>query len=425
MEQTISAEIISTGSELMLGRMVDTNSAWLSEFLGGLGIPTVRHTSVGDDFERLVEVFKRGWEDSRLTVVTGGLGPTEDDLTRQAAAAAFGLELEFRQELAEEIRAMFQSRGAVMTNNNLRQAWLPRGGRPVPNPTGTAPGFALADEERLMVFLPGVPREMKIMCDSWLKPHLKEQFPGLNAQRHTVVLRTAGLGESLVDNMIGDLMVPDGNPTIGLLAGPDMVNVLVTATGRDLDEARALAGPVVAELEKRLHGHVFGYGDDSLAEVVAGLLKERDLSLTILDAVTQGRLNGRLAPSLELENWSGGQDLPWQPTLSGIMEILRLYAPDSLALRFDEDDPGPRRRRYGREIRLIITAQVDREAAPPAPGHLALVMESGVQSETIGDGRAMVRKFRLGGQRNWALSRAAALSMFHLWQVLKGYSASD
>ena len=107
MERTISAEIISTGSELMLGRMVDTNSAWLSEFLGNLGISTVRHTSVGDDFERLVEVFKRVWAESRLIIVTGGLGPTEDDLTRQAAAEAFGLELEINERLADEVREMF------------------------------------------------------------------------------------------------------------------------------------------------------------------------------------------------------------------------------------------------------------------------------------------------------------------------------
>ena len=425
MERTISAEIISTGSELMLGRMVDTNSAWLSDFLGVLGIHTVRHTSVGDDLAMLIDAFKRGWTESRLIVVTGGLGPTEDDLTRQAAAEAFGLELEFNEQLADEVRQMFLNRGSVMTDNNLRQAWLPRTSLPVPNSAGTAPGFALADEKRLMVFLPGVPREMKLMCETWLKPRLKEQFPGLSASSHTVILRTAGLGESLVDSLIGDLMVPESNPTIGLLAGPDMVNVLVTATGRDQAEARSLTAPAVGELEKRLHGHVFGYGDDNLSDVLAGLLKERDLSLTILDAVTQGRLNGRLAPSLELNNWSGGQDLPWQPTLSGVMEILRLYAPDSVALRFDEDDRGPRRRRYGREIRLITTARTDRDAGAPPPGHLALLVESGVQSETIGDGRAMVRKFRLGGERNWALSRAAALSMFHLWQVLKGYSAPD
>lgn len=425
MDQTISAEIISTGSELMLGRMVDTNSAWLSDFLGLLGIQTVRHTSVGDDFERLVETFKQGWGESRLTLVTGGLGPTEDDLTRPAAAEAFGLELEFNERLADEVRQMFRSRGAAMTDNNLRQAWLPRTSLPVPNPTGTAPGFALADENRLMVFLPGVPREMKIMCETWLKPRLKTQFPALNAQRHTVVLRTVGLGESLVDSLVGDLMVQDANPTIGLLAGPDMVNVLVTVTGHDLGEAQALAAPTLAELEKRLHGHVFGYGDDNLSDILAGLLKERDLSLTILDAVTQGRLNGRLAPSLELGNWSGGQDLPWQPTLSGVMEILRLYAPDSVPRRLGDDDQSPHRRRYAREIRLITTAQADREAAAPSPGHLALVVESGVQSESIGNGRPITRKFRLGGEHDWALSRAAALSMFHLWQVLKGYSSPN
>ena len=424
MKPIISAEIISTGSELMLGRMVDTNSAWLSDFLGSLGIPTIRHTSVGDDLERLVEAFKRSWQECRLIVVTGGLGPTEDDLTRQAAAAAFGLEMEFHESLADEMRDLFKRRGSNMPDNNLRQAWLPRTSLPVPNPAGTAPGFALADSDRLMVFLPGVPHEMKAMADTWLRPRLKDQFPMRDALRHTVILKTAGLGESVVDSLVGDLMAADGNPAIGLLAGPDMVSVLVTATAPDPAEAETLAAPVIAELETRLRGHVFGYGDDTLSDVLARLLKERDLSLTILDTVTQGRLNGRLAPSLDLNNWSGGQDLPWQPALSGVMEILRLYAPDSVALKL-ENDPFPRRRRYGREIRLITTAQSDREAPSPAPGQLALVVESAVQSETIGDGQVVVRKFKLGGERNWALSRAAALSMFHLWQVLKGFSAAS
>lgn len=421
MERTISAEIISTGGELMLGRMVDTNSAWLSDFLMILGFPTVRHTAVGDDLQRLTEAFKRSWAESRLTVVTGGLGPTEDDLTRQAAAKAFGLELELHQPLADDLRELFQRRGYTMTDNNLRQAWLPRSSLPIPNPVGTAPGFALADPDRLMVFLPGVPHEMKVMAEGWLKPKLEERFPDVNSPRHTTILKTAGLGESSVDSLIGDLMGPERNPSIGLLAGRDTVSVLVTASGRNPDEARTLAAPVISELEKRLLGHVFGYGDDSLPSVLARMLKGRGLSLAILDAATQGRLNGRLAPALDRDNWSGGQDLPWQPALSGVTEILRLYAPDSAAAP-GGDDPGPRRRRHGREIRLITTVRPDQEARPPAaPGQVALVLESAVQSEIIGGGQAVAREFHLGGEPAQVLSRAASLSMFHLWQVLGGF----
>ncbi len=419
MENDFSGELITTGSELMLGRMVDTNSAWLSETLGGTGLRIVRHTSVGDDLPRLIQAFRLGWEHSPVTVVTGGLGPTEDDLTRQAAAEAFGRELVYREDLADGVRDMFRRRGYIMTDNNLRQAWLPRGALVVPNVLGTAPGFALAEPGKLMVFLPGVPPEMKRMVRDWLLPRLKEQFPAVDRRIRTVVLKTAGLGESLVDNRIGDLMAPGFNPTVGLLAAPDQVRVIVTAEGRTDEEVEARLAPTLAELEKRLAGHVFAHGEVSLAQVTAALLKEQDLCLTILDAITQGRLSGALAPSLEPENWGGAQDLPWQPTLSGTMEILRLYAPDSAALQADEEDSWPSRRR-GREIRLIVTARPDQDAPPPRPGETALVIETAVQRETLHQGQPLIRHFSLGGITGRALTRTSAMAIFHLWQVLSG-----
>lgn len=420
MRQSLTAEIISTGSELMLGHLVDSNSAWISTFLGDLGIKTVRHTSVGDDLARLIAVFKQSWAENTVVVVTGGLGPTEDDLTRQAAADAFGCPLEYDESLAQELRELFHQRGYQMAENNLRQAWRPRSTLSVPNPVGTAPGFALAEEGKLMVFLPGVPHEMKIMAASWLEPRLKAQFPGNQCVRQTFIIKIAGLGESSVDSLMGDLIINGQNPTVGLLSAPDQIKVLVTASGQDQAEAETVAASTIKEIEKRLHGHVFGYGDDTLPKVVARLLKEKDLTLTVLDAVTQGRLSGRLAPCLDLNNWSGCQDLPWQPTLSGITEILRLYAPDS-ADRFADDDEAPSRRRHRREIRLIATAQPDWETQNQNPEHIAIILESAVQSESLNNGKPLTRKTRLGGERDRTLARASVLTLFHLWQVLMGF----
>ncbi|MDR1044906.1 MAG: CinA family nicotinamide mononucleotide deamidase-related protein [Candidatus Adiutrix sp.] len=412
----IYAEIISTGSELMLGRMVDTNSAWLSETLAAVGVRTARHSSVGDDLSRLVAAFRRAWAEHEVVMVTGGLGPTEDDLTRPAAAEAFGRKLEYHESLAEELRDGFLRRGFTMSGNNLRQAWLPEGSILVPNALGTAPGFAQADQGRLMVFLPGVPQEMKRMVRDWVLPRLAEQFPGAGGRLKTVLLKTAGLGESLVDDRIGDLMAPDRNPAVGLLAAPDMVRVVVTAEADSEEELERLLDPTLGELEKRLDGHIFGRGETTLPEAVAALLKELNLSLTILDALTKGRLSGSLAPSLNRENWGGSQDLPWQPTLSGVNEILRLYAPDSAALMGGGPAPA---RRHLREIRLITTARPDQQAPPPREGECALMVESAVQGEGFNGGLPVVKKFNLGGSTGRALSRAAALSIFHLWQVLK------
>ena len=383
--ESVLAEIVTTGSELMLGRLVDSNSAWLSEYLAGQGVPTVRHTAVGDDRPRLVQAFRRAWREHQVVLVTGGLGPTEDDLTRPAAAEAFGLDLEFRTELAAELGDIFRRRGYTLTDNNLRQAWLPRSALLVPNPLGTAPGFALAEERKLMVFLPGVPPELKAMVRRWLPPRLKTQFPDLGGRLMTVVLKTAGLGESSVDSRIADLMAGE-NPRVGLLAAPDMVRVLVTATGESEAGLEAKLAPTLAELEKRLAGHIFSRGKESLAEAAAARLARAGWRLSLCDAVTRGRLSGLLGPALPAPLWAG----VWEPGPGW---------------------PDPPRVGPG-ELRLSLTARPDPEAPAPGPGETALVIDSALELE----GRIDRRSFALGGPESRALARAAALAAFHLWQ---------
>lgn len=415
MQQKVNGEIIATGSEIMLGRMVDTNSAWLSDVLGSIGIGVVRHTAVGDDRARIIAAFQKAWADNSITVVTGGLGPTEDDLTRNAASEAFSRKLVFYQNLADELKANFARRGYTFTENNLRQAWLPEGSLLVPNILGTAPGFAIEDGSRLMVFLPGVPQEMKRMIEDWAMPKFKSLYP-LSGFRKTVVLKTAGLGESAVDARIGDLMGGEHNPAVGLLAAPDMVRVIVATEGENEEEVEQLQAPVLNELEKRLAGHVFACGDETLSEAVAALLKKSGLKLTILDAITQGRLTSLLGPALAPENWGGAQDMPWQPTLSGVMEILRLYAPDSVAyLEHGEHPP----RRDANEIRLIITARPESGQAPFESDEAGLMIESGVHNPALNDGKPVLEKFKVGGTPARALARAASLTVFHLWQILR------
>lgn len=417
MNQKIYAEIISSGSELMLGRLVDTNSAWLSDLLSSAGLTICRHTTVGDELPALVRAFKNGWQEHQVVVVTGGLGPTEDDLTRQAAAEAFGRELVFREDLAEEVKQLFARRGYSFTENNLRQAWLPRGAEVVPNPMGTAPGFALMEEGHLMVFLPGVPQEMKRMVQDWLMPRIEALHPA-GALRRTVILKTAGLGESMVDDRVGDLVSADKNPNVGLLAAPDSVRVLVTAEGETEAEVEAVLAETVAKLEERLKGHIYGRGETTLYQAVAQLLKEQNRRLTILDSLTCGRLSGRLAPCLDPDHFGGAQDMPWQKALSGVMEILRIYSPESAAVA-GGDDHYPLRRDLG-EIRLIATARTFPSSA--AEGEISLEVESGIQSEGLFDGRPQIETFTVGGAADYALNRAAARSVFHLWRVLSNHA---
>jgi nicotinamide-nucleotide amidase len=369
----------------MLGRLVDSNSAWLSEYLAGQGVRVVRHTAVGDDRPRLVEAFGRAWREHQVVLVTGGLGPTEDDLTRPAAAEAFGLDLEFHEGLAAELGDIFRRRGYALTDNNLRQAWLPRTALLVPNPLGTAPGFALAEGLKLMVFLPGVPPELKAMVRRWVTPRLKTQFPALSGRLMTIVLKTAGLGESTVDSRIADLMAGE-NPTVGLLAAPDMVRVLVTASGDSEADLEEKLAPTLAELERRLAGHVFSRGKETLAEAVAARLARGGWRLSLCDAVTRGRLSGLLGPALPSELWAG----VWEPTPGW-------PAPPQVG-------PG--------ELRLSLTARPDPAALAPGPGETALVIDSALERTGWQDRRS----FALGGPESRALARAAALAAFHLWQ---------
>ena len=371
----------------MLGRLVDSNSAWLSEYLAGQGVRVVRHTAVGDDRPRLVQAFRRAWHEHQVILVTGGLGPTEDDLTRPAAAEAFGLDLEFREDLAEELRDRFRRRGFTLTDNNLRQAWLPRSALLVPNPRGTAPGFALAGELKLMVFLPGVPPELKKMVCQWVTPRLKAQFPALSGRLKTVVFKTAGLGESVVDSLIADLMAGE-NPTVGLQAAPDMVRVLVTAYGETEADLEAKLAPTLAGLEKRLAGHIFSREGETLAEAVAGRLVKGGWRLSLCDAVTRGRLSGLLGSALPRAAWAGS----WEPA------------------RGWPDPPPP----GAGELRLSLTSRPDPSSPATDPGETALIIDSALESERQADRRS----FALGGPESRALARAAALAAFHLWQFL-------
>jgi nicotinamide-nucleotide amidase len=345
---------------------------------------------VGDDRPRLVQAFRRAWHEHQVVLVTGGLGPTEDDLTRPAASEAFGLDLEFREDLAAELRERFRRRGFTLTDNNLRQAWLPRSALLVPNPLGTAPGFALAGELNLMVFLPGVPPELKKMVHQWVTLRLRTQFPALRGRFKTVVLKTAGLGESVVDRRIASLMAGE-NPTVGLQAAPDMVRVLVTAYGVSEAELEAKLAPALTELEKRLAGHIFSRGGETLAEAVAERLVKGGWRLCLCDAVTRGRLCGILAPSLPGKAWAGA----WEP------------APGW---------PGPPPPGAG-ELRLSLAARPDPAAPEAAPGEAALLIDITLEQA----GRTERRSFTLGGPESRALARAAALAAFHLWQ----FSASQ
>ncbi len=284
------AEIIAIGSELVLGEVIDTNSATIARKLQTIGLPLHYVSAVGDHLERIVEVVRRGLDRSHVLITTGGLGPTEDDLTRQAMAQAAGRPLIFDQGLLAQIEERFHRLSREMSGNNRRQAFRPEGSIVMENPVGTAPCFILEEEGHIAISLPGVPKEMDYLMDNAVLPFLRERF-GLTGIIKSRELKVAGMGESQVDEWIGDLEKLE-NPTVGLNASAGFVVIRITARAAGEKEAQRLIEPVEAEVRKRLGAHIFGTDTDTLEGLVLGILSQRGEKLAAIECGLGGRLSG-------------------------------------------------------------------------------------------------------------------------------------
>ncbi len=287
------AEIITSGTELLLGDLVDTNAAYLSRQLRALGIDVHYRTTVGDNEERTAAAVSLALSRADLVITTGGLGPTVDDVTRRAVARATDRPLRLRPELVAAIEERFRSFGATMTANNLQQAYIPEGAVVIENPVGTAPCFAVETPNGAVIALPGVPRELEYLMEKWVIPYLRERF-SLHEIIKTRVLKTCAIGESTLGQKIGDLM-QSSNPTVGLNAHPGQTDVSITAKAATEEEADRIIAQMEAELRQRLHDSVYGVGDQTLEEVVLDMLAARGESLAVLETATAAQLSQRVA----------------------------------------------------------------------------------------------------------------------------------
>jgi len=281
-------EIVTIGSELLFGQIVDTNAAWLAETLNRSGVSVRYHSTVGDTLEDIIQVLRLALSRADVVICSGGIGPTRDDLTREAAASAAGVPLRFHPELMEEIESFFHRMGYRMPENNRRQAYIPEGGRPISNPIGTAPAFWMLCDGRTLVALPGVPRELKLLTETEVVPLIRKRL-GLEGKTIRYrVLKLTGLGESAVDRQIGDLMDEGANPSVGLLASPGNIRIRISAEADSEEAAQALILPVEREIRNRLGKLIYGSGEDTLEGVVDALLVERNRTLSVLDTVSGG-----------------------------------------------------------------------------------------------------------------------------------------
>jgi nicotinamide-nucleotide amidase len=289
---SLTAEIIAIGSELLAPDRADTNSLWLTEKLNSIGIEVKLKTIVGDDDARLEETIKDAVRRSRVVITTGGLGPTEDDITRKVAARALGRRLLLNEAVLEEIRNRFRSFGRPMPERNSRQAMVIDGAEVLDNPNGSAPGLFLEHNRTSIALLPGPPREMQPMFENHVQPRLADKAGYLRVVRR--ILKVAGIGESAVDEKIAPVYTQYTNPQTTILFNKSEIEIHLTATARTDEEAESLLDTVSARLEERLGHSIFAFRGESMEEIVGMRLSVTGYTLAVAESCTGGLIAERL-----------------------------------------------------------------------------------------------------------------------------------
>lgn len=285
------AEILSVGTELLLGQIVDTNVAHLSQVLSELGIVIYRRTTIGDNHDRLLAALRQALDESDVVLTIGGLGPTMDDITRETLAEALGDTLRHDEQIAHRLTAFFRSRHIPMPDSILKQAQVPTHGRIFENPNGTAPGLLFEKDGKIGIALPGPPSEFLPMVENHVVPYLRAKMGGRTIRSR--VLRICGMGESLVEERVKDLMT-GSNPTVAPYAKTGEVHLRVSALAESADAAEAMIAPVVAEIHARLGDHIYAFNDEPLETAVIRLLTERRRTVAVAESCTGGLLAARL-----------------------------------------------------------------------------------------------------------------------------------
>lgn len=330
-----SAEIITIGTEILLGEITDTNAKYIACSLRDVGVDLYRKTSVGDNARRIAQAIQQSLERCDIIITTGGLGPTVDDPTRDAIALAFNRQTEYRPELWEQIQSRFERFGRLPTENNKRQAYVPIGAIAIENPVGTAPCFVIETETQAVIALPGVPREMEYLMENAVLPYLRRRY-NLNGLIKARVLHAAGAGESQIDDLIGDFET-FSNPTIGLAAHSGQVDIRITAKANSETEANELIQPIETEIRRRLGDWIYGADADTLEQVALQAVRNRGWTLVAIEAGLGGDLLRRLASATQKldektsNTFCGGEIITGLPTPQDLVDLAITYRRDRLA----------------------------------------------------------------------------------------------
>jgi nicotinamide-nucleotide amidase len=407
------AEVIGIGTELLLGQICNSDGQWVSEALAAIGVDVLHHQAVGDNLERIAEAFRLAASRSDVVIATGGLGPTQDDITREGMAAALGVELIRRPELEDFLRDRFAQMGRTMADSNLRQAEVPEGARYFLPKRGTAPGLALeaADGTRFYA-VAGVPAEMREM----MRDHILPELTGLAGPAAIVsrTIRVTGVPESTLAERLDDLFRSATNPTIAYLAGSGEVKVRISAKAADPAQARALIAPVADEVLARLGERVFGPDGEDLEAVVGRLLVERGLTVSAAESLTGGGLAVRLSQAAGASAYFRGSAVCY--TAEAKHEVLgvskeTIDGPGVVSEECAKEMARGARRLFGADVALSLTGVAGPEPHDGKPvgtvwvGMATAEMETARQLRSPGD-RDLIRR--------WAEQAALDLLRRHL-----------
>lgn len=396
----MNAEIIAVGSELLTPERVDTNSLWLTQRLNELGVEVTQKSVVGDDRDRLSVAIAGALQRVPLLILTGGLGPTEDDITREAVAQALHRRLLFSAEICQWIEDLFAKRGRKMADVNKRQAFLLEGAERLDNPNGTAPGQWLDLPDGMLVILPGPPREMRPMFEESCLPKLRERLPKLHIR--TRFYRVAGLGESDLDALIAPIYTPYANPVTTILAAEGDVQVHLRARGETEEAADALAAELGEKILAALGDHVYSTNGDPLEATVGQLLVARGATLAVAESCTAGLLGGRITEVAGASAWFlGGFQVYGEAMKTRLLGLdekrVSEHGVVSEAIAIAMADSA--RDRTGATYALAVTGEAGPDSATPGiePGTvwIGLASPDGVSARKFlfPKGRQRVRKF--------------------------------
>ncbi|HZD78442.1 MAG TPA: competence/damage-inducible protein A [Actinomycetota bacterium] len=408
----VRAEVIGVGTELLLGQIANTNARWISERLAGVGVDVLHHQAVGDNPGRIVQAIRLALSRSEVVIVTGGLGPTQDDITREAVASAFGLALIRHPEIEERLRARFERLGRRMPRSNLVQADVPQGARTIVPRLGSAPGLVVEAGGRRLYALPGVPAEMREMMEGTVLPELGRLVGG--GAIVSRILRCTGIAESRVAEILDDLFRRSANPTVAYLAGGGEVKVRLTAKAPSAEKAEALLAPLVREAAERIGDFVFTTVDESLEEAVGRLVISSGRTLSCAESLTGGELGARITSVPGASAYFAGSAVCYtaqaKRTILGVSGAT-LEGPGMVSRPCAREMAVGARRLYGTDLALALTGAAGPEAhAGAEPGAVWVALEAeGVSHQrglhAPGD-RAMVRR--------WAEQAALDLVRRHL-----------